>query len=555
MAFQGWSRRPTGLVLYGGGSTVRNLTAINGDTVVLYAIWKENGGGIVNPIEPPPDLEIMSLHADSASNDGSDYILTTYSYAYDQAGNRSSLTVVGAENYTTAYTYDANNRLLTEAKAENGETVTTTYTYDSNGNTLTKITPAHGNEEASNTAYSYNGFNQLTSLTIDGTTVAYAYNAQGIRTAKRVNHLRTAYLLDGGNVVAEVQNNTVTDTYLRGVNLIRRETNSETEYYLFNAHGDVVTTTNPNGTVSHSYDYDAFGNEKNPDILDSNPFRYCGEYLDAETGSYYLRARYYDPSIGRFTQEDTHWDTANMIYGDNPIKINEREDKLGLKTYSYAPQITTVMQSSNLYVYAVNNPVTYADISGKSIILSCILIFAAAGAIIGGFTGAGLSKSKLGYVDGMWVLTGAVTGGLVGGLIGWSVGAAVAATEAALTLGSGGTLGAVIYETWQQAEQSLRELVGSVSTYAERVFSTPWGNRVVDAYNKATDVIAEAKYGYVSLTQFIQAQIEKDAYLLQEGAVKSVEWHFYVSQVTGAGGPSAPLLEELLRRGFVVIFH
>lgn len=69
------------------------------------------------------------------------------------------------------------------------------------------------------------------------------------------------------------------------------------------------------------------------------------------------------------------------------------------------------------------------------------------------------------------------------------------------------------------------------------------------------NLIAEATYGYVSLTQFVQAQIEKDAYLLQEGRVKVVEWHFYVSQITGKGGPSAPLLEELLRRGFKVIFH
>ena len=275
------------------------------------------------------------------------------------------MAVTGTETYTTVYTYDANNRLLTESKTENSEAVTTTYTYDANGNTLTKSTPAHGEDEASGTTYTDNGFNQLIALTVDGTSVSYAYNAQGIRTAKRVNNLRTAYLLDGGNVVAEVQINTVTDNYLRGVNLVRRESNSETEYYLFNAHGDVVTTTNLNGTVNQAYDYDAFGNEKDPDSLDTNPFRYCGEYLDFETGDYYLRARYYDPSIGRFTQQDTHWNTANMIYGDNPQKINEREDKLGLKTYSYMPQIRAVLQSRNLYAYCLNNPLKYGDNSGE----------------------------------------------------------------------------------------------------------------------------------------------------------------------------------------------
>ena len=54
-----------------------------------------------------------------------------------------------------------------------------------------------------------------------------------------------------------------------------------------------------------------------------------------------------------------------MIYGDNPQKINEHEDKLGLKTYSYVPQISAVVQSGNLYVYAVGNPVMYADEDGE----------------------------------------------------------------------------------------------------------------------------------------------------------------------------------------------
>ena len=42
-----------------------------------------------------------------------------------------------------------------------------------------------------------------------------------------------------------------------------------------------------------------------------NPFRYSGEYFDEETGFYYLRARYYDPSIGRFLTEDPAGDGTN----------------------------------------------------------------------------------------------------------------------------------------------------------------------------------------------------------------------------------------------------
>ena len=138
--------------------------------------------------------------------------------------------------------------------------------------------------------------------------------------------------------------------------------------------------------LAKSYDYDAFGIEKNPSDEDSNPFRYCGEYYDVETGTYYLRARYYDPRIGRFTQQDTHWNTSNMIYGDNPQKINEREDKLGLKTYSYAPQIIAVVQSGNLYVYAVGNPVMYADEDGEMAKLIKAAIHGAINGIIAAMT-------------------------------------------------------------------------------------------------------------------------------------------------------------------------
>ena len=96
--------------------------------------------------------------------------------------------------------------------------------------------------------------------------------------------------------MAELSNGTLTAKYLRGMNLISRTDSSQTTYYLFNAHGDVVDLANSSGSSVKSYDYDAFGNEKSPSASDRNPFRYCGEYWDTETGTYYLRARYYAPS-------------------------------------------------------------------------------------------------------------------------------------------------------------------------------------------------------------------------------------------------------------------
>ncbi len=51
------------------------------------------------------------------------------------------------------------------------------------------------------------------------------------------------------------------------------------------------------------YEYDSFGNEIKPDSKDDNPFRYCGEYYDKETEEVYLRARYYQPENGRFSDK------------------------------------------------------------------------------------------------------------------------------------------------------------------------------------------------------------------------------------------------------------
>ena len=81
--------------------------------------------------------------------------------------------------------------------------------------------------------------------------------------------------------------------------------------------------------VLNYYEYDAFGNTIRCEEQVHKRFRYTGEQDDILTGQYYLRARYYNPVIARFTQEDTY-------YGD------------GL----------------NLYTYCQNNPVLYHDPTG-----------------------------------------------------------------------------------------------------------------------------------------------------------------------------------------------
>ena len=365
----------------------------------------------------------------------------TQGYTYDARGNRASMTVSGKERYTVSYAYDANNRLLTERKTRGLLTDLTTYAYDANGNLLSK-TFNGGDGSLTGATYTYNLFGQLTAATENGQTAAYAYNAQGIRTCKATATSQTYFLLDGGNVTGE-RTGSKTVTYLRGANLISRSDGSKKTYYLFNAHGDVTELVSDSGTVTHKYDYDAFGVEKKPDPLDGNPFRYCGEYYDGETKTYYLRARYYDPNIGRFTQRDTHWTTANSIYGDNPQKINEREDKLGLKSYSYAPQITAVMQSGNLYVYGVGNPVAYVDRDGN---IAFLVITALAGVAIGAIAGAIQSYVEYGEIHWENVAIGAGIGGiagLAGGAVAGVVFAGSATASASVVIAGMGTTGTV----------------------------------------------------------------------------------------------------------------
>ena len=169
----------------------------------------------------------------------------------------------------------------------------------------------------------------------DNVDAEYTYAPSGLRLTKTVDNEQIYYINDGDNVIAELYEDEVTAYYLRGRNLFGSFIGNDEYFYLYNAHGDVVNLTDTSGYIEHTYRYDAFGNEREPESSDNNPFRYCGEYYDGETGSYYLRARYYDPVVGRFAQQD-----------------------------SYRGDIAQPL-SLNYYAYCYNNPVQHVDRSGN----------------------------------------------------------------------------------------------------------------------------------------------------------------------------------------------
>ena len=274
----------------------------------------------------------------------------TYAYEYDDYGNRSKMTATGSENYVTEYSYNNAQGKYTALLQKETKTVEddnalklqnnvkqTVYTYDANGNQLTKT--ADGKTETN----TYDGLNQLISFTDGETTASYTYSISGLRDSKTVNGVTTTHIWSGSQIVVDYTAHYTSTVYIRGTSLAAafdwdEGSKGDNRFYIQNAHGDVVNLTNTDGEVTKKYTYDAFGVEKNIDDSDTNAFRYCGEYYDAETGTIYLRARYYNPSTGRFISRDS-------VTGD----IN---DPLSL----------------NLYTYCHNNPLLNFDPSGHWII-------------------------------------------------------------------------------------------------------------------------------------------------------------------------------------------
>ena len=313
-------------------------------------------------------------------------------------------------------------------------------------------------------------------------------------------------------------------------------------------YGFRVTSIVANGVSAGS------GNGQGPNVSDANPFRYCGEYFDAETGTYYLRARYYNPSNGRFRTEDTHWNIRNMVYGSNPVKWTEREpderDPLGLNTYTYKPDIMAIMQSGNLYVYGLNNPVMWIDPSGEVVTPANVI-----GAVIGAGGGYKLGTMVADYYELTgWKRNATISGFTVGGAaVGWFAGPLVEKLAMQIAIKMGLVVSKVVHDTWQQAEVALRTSMNSVMSVSQRTLYTPFGNRVVDALNTKSRLIGEAKYGYQGLSSTIQQQIQKDVYLIGQGY--RVEWHFFWSRASNTGGMSATLREALNKAGIKIIEH
>jgi RHS repeat-associated protein len=196
------------------------------------------------------------------------------------------------------------------------------------------------------TTYGWDAINRMTSL---GTSSSYMYRADGMRVSKTVSGATTKYRYDGqmsersGDPEPKADERSESggmedDAYhgdsngytytlsqyglgARGIDYIHtvRTTGGSTgggtttsdSFPVYDGHGNMVATLARSGNNSYALgnqrSFDAWGLVRQGATTGDPTGRYCGSLghkQDDESGLIYMRARYYEPTSGRFVSED-----------------------------------------------------------------------------------------------------------------------------------------------------------------------------------------------------------------------------------------------------------
>jgi len=248
-----------------------------------------------------------------------DDVIAAYSYVLDQNGNIVSETSEQplepiVQSQGLACTYGPDNRLA----SVNGESVG----YDQNGNMVA----------AGDTTYQYDFENRLKTIVCPGNTWEYDYDGKGRRIGLTHNGSERHFLLDPRgmtNVLAEYDgDNDLTAYYIYGLGLLCKiDAAGDPYYYHYNFTGHTVAMTDANGDIVNRYAYTPFGVLSAKTEAVPNPFRYVGRFgvMDDDNGLLYMRARYYDPDLGRFlTKDPIGFEGGVNLYAyaaDNPVVL------------------------------------------------------------------------------------------------------------------------------------------------------------------------------------------------------------------------------------------
>ena len=235
-----------------------------------------------------------------------------------------------------------------------------THSYDLDGNETT----------VNGQTASYDFENHLVSLATaaNGTVLAsYVYDADGNRVSTYVSSATpttTSYVVDTSlpyaSVVEEYSGTATVPSarYDYGDDLVRMDRGSGVYYYIYDGLGSTRQLVSTTGAVTDTYGYSAFGElasctstQTTPTV---NPFLFNAQQFDQASGDYYLRARYYDQTSGRFVSQDSFEGR-----GEDPVTLHR-------------------------YLYASNNPISFIDPGGQELTevmlgLAVVAILATAG--------------------------------------------------------------------------------------------------------------------------------------------------------------------------------
>ncbi len=251
-------------------------------------------------------------------------------FSYDQVGNRTHVVDRGLHHW---YHYLANsNRIQKVTSDPAGQNILQTLLYDDNGNPTRKDDLSAGTWQT----YDYDAAGRL--LLVEnhaGDSWEYAYDALGQRVHQTAPSKSRDYIWSQGNRVGEYEASSGTRlarfTYgPRLDDLIQVERGGTLGHVHSDALGSVLAISEPAGAQLASYAYDVYGELQSQAGAFENDFGFTGRELDSN-GLLYYRARFYDPTLGRFMNED-------------PIGFDG---------------------GINLYAYTANNPTTLVDPTGN----------------------------------------------------------------------------------------------------------------------------------------------------------------------------------------------
>ena len=170
-------------------------------------------------------------------------------------------------------------------------------------------------------------------------TLLYGYDIDGIRTSRSEGGIITNFVVDHNQqyaqVLAETEGGATTKQYTYGDDLLSQTAGGQERFFLYDGLGTTRALADGAEVVTDTYAYEAFGQLLASTGSSDNSYRYTGEQYDSGLDQYYLRARYYDQGVGRFTQMDT-W----MGRSQDPVTLHK-------------------------YLYANADPVRYVDPSGQ----------------------------------------------------------------------------------------------------------------------------------------------------------------------------------------------